>query len=331
MRRTGLILLASLFFACNNEDGKPAAAAETGKENKQPDSVKAPAADTGEFPVAALPYRLSDTALLGDGRQDTIRGMAFSEMIPDSLSSEIFGKGGKVKYMPLAKVEGPDGGSFYIVKGENRRRKAAILVSLDQQQQFGAAFPFLVPDADASTTQAGTIDKTYSISRTVWRQQEDDKLEGKDVYAYNSKAKQFTLIMTDLLDDKDLELINPIDTLARSHKLAGDYVRDKKNIISVRDGRKPNLLTVFVHTEKGKTGCTGELKGDAQITSPTTALYRQAGDPCVLQFTFTASAVILKELEGCGARRGLECPFDGSFPRKKEGKETDEKKSKKVK
>ncbi len=112
-------------------------------------------------------------------------------------------------------------------------------------------------------------------------------------------------------------LVNPIDTLTRTHKLAGDYSRDKKNIVSIRDGRKPDLLTVFVHIENGAE-CVGEVKGDATITSPTTAVYQQPGDPCILQLNFSGSTVKLQELEGCGSRRGQNCAFDGAFTRKKQ-------------
>ncbi|MDP9230442.1 MAG: hypothetical protein M3O67_07205, partial [Bacteroidota bacterium] len=63
-----------------------------------------------------------------------------------------------------------------------------------------------------------------------------------------------------------------------------------------------------------------ELKGEAQFASANTAVYHQGGDPCVLKFTFTSTAVSIKEVEGCGARRGLNCSFNGSFPRKKEHK-----------
>ncbi len=46
------------------------------------------------------------------------------------------------------------------------------------------------------------------------------------------------LIMTDPLDDKPTELINPIDTLPRKNKLSADYTTGKMNLVSIRDGRK---------------------------------------------------------------------------------------------
>ena len=40
--------------------------------------------------------------------------------------------------------------------------------------------------------------------------------------------KKIVLVMTDPLDEKNAEMVNPIDTLSKLHKLAGDYIRDKK-------------------------------------------------------------------------------------------------------
>ena len=48
---------------------------------------------------------------------------------------------------------------------------------------------------------------------------------------------------------------------------------------------------------------------------------KQAGDPCSLQFNFSSSSVSLKEVEACGAHRGVKCSFDGNYPRKKEAKQ----------
>ena len=136
------------------------------------------------------------------------------------------------------------------------------------------------------------------------------------MYMLNADSKTFMLIMTDALNDKVTELINPIDTLPRKHKLAADYGTGKMNLVSIRDGRKNDRLTFFIHFEKNNGECTGELKGEAFLKSPTTAEYREGGDPCILKFTFSSTSVSLKE-ENCGSRRGMQCSFDGSFGRKK--------------
>jgi hypothetical protein len=88
------------------------------------------------------------------------------------------------------------------------------------------------------------------------------------------------------------------------------------NLVSVRDGRKPDRLTFFVHFEKNNGQCTGELKGEARLISSNIAEYRESGDPCILTFTFTSSTVTLRETN-CGSRRGMKCTFDGSYGRRK--------------
>jgi hypothetical protein len=128
--------------------------------------------------------------------------------------------------------------------------------------------------------------------------------------------------MTDVLDDKAQEVINPIDTFARTHQFAGDYIKDKRNMVSIRNGRSENEINFFIHFERMEGECNGELKGTALLTSSKTAVYRQGGDPCVLEFHFTNSSVSLKEVEGCGSHRGVKCVIEGSFPKKKTPKTT---------
>ena len=90
-------------------------------------------------------------------------------------------------------------------------------------------------------------------------------------------------------------------------------VHGKMNLVSVRDGRKNDRITFFIHFEKENGECTGELKGEAIMKSVrNTAEYREAGDPCVLKFIFGSSSVYVYRREGCGSRRGLNCSFDGS-------------------
>ena len=281
------------------------------------------------FKNASLPFQLSDTFLLKNKDTAALRGTHFSSFLADSTITKVFSKGARVKYIPLWKIELPEGGQYFIVKTEGARKRAAFILVFNKENQLQASFPFLIPDADATTNQVSSIDKAYSISKTVSRKRPNDVMaEGKDVFAYDHETQNFVLVMTDPLDEKSLELLNPIDTLSKTHKLAGDYSIDKKNIVSVRDGRKPNLLTVFIHIEKGQD-CSGEVKGDATITSPTTAVYQQPGDPCILQLNFSGATVRLSEVEGCGSRRGLSCSFDGSYTRKKQSPTKSTKGSKK--
>jgi hypothetical protein len=194
-----------------------------------------------------------------------------------------------------------------------------LIIAFDKQRRFVAGMTALLPDASASTLQSVTMDRKYSITKTMLRRNTDGSInEGKDVYMLNAAAKNFMLIMTDALEDKPTELINPIDTLPRKNKFSADYGSGKMNLVSIRDGRKNDRISFFIHFEKNNGECTGELKGEAMFRSGNTAEYRENGDPCLLIFNLSLGSVSLKEEGGCGSRRGLKCLFDGSFQRKKD-------------
>lgn len=141
--------------------------------------------------------------------------------------------------------------------------------------------------------------------------------EGKEVYVLNADSREFMLIMTDVLDENSVEVINPLDTLQKKNKHSADYVRDKMNLVSVRDG-SPGRMQFFIHFQRKNSDCNGELKGEAMFTGANSAVYRQAGDPCELQFSFTSSSVTLRETKACGNHRGVKCSFNATYPKKKE-------------
>ena len=184
--------------------------------------------------------------------------------------------------------------------------KAVLILAFDKKDQFITGMTALRPDAKAATMQSVTLDRKYTITKTVLRKNANGNMsEGKDVYVLNAEAKNFMLIMTDALEDKLTELINPIDTLPRKNKYSADYGSGKMNLVSIRDGRKNGRIRFFVHFEKNNGQCTGELKGEAMFRSANTAEYREDGDPCILNFIFSSGSVSLKEEGGCGSRRGL--------------------------
>ncbi|RYY15398.1 MAG: hypothetical protein EOO04_28690 [Chitinophagaceae bacterium] len=135
------------------------------------------------------------------------------------------------------------------------------------------------------------------------------------------------LIFTEPNEDIIENVINPIDTLPRKNKVSGDYVINKTNFISIRDGKDPSHISFFVHFEKDNSTCNGELKGAARFISPTTAQFKESGNPCTIQFDFKGNIVTMKEMEGCGSYRDIKCFFDGKYPREKESRQKDTKKS----
>ncbi len=270
------------------------------------------------FPTANLPYKFTDTSLLRKEKDSLlISYKVITQFVPDSVFDQVYGKGVKPKVYPLGKVVVSKGETYLFIKTVAKDKRAAFIVAFDKDNKYIAAMPALRPDQSTATAQSMVLDKQYTITKIMQRKSIDGSIsEGKDVYVLNVDAKNFILIMTDALDDKITELINPIDTLPRKHKYAADYGTGKMNLVSIRDGRKPELLSFFVHFDKDNGGCSGELKGEAIIQSANTAQYREGGDPCILTFTFSANSVSIKE-ENCGNHRGLKCSFDGSFGKRK--------------
>jgi len=166
------------------------------------------------------------------------------------------------------------------------------------------------------------MDSKYTVTKTVLKKNAEGQFnEAKKVYILNAEAHTFSLIMSDEgVTDQKQDIINPIDTFPHKNKYSGDYVKDKRNYICVRDGKNPSVILFFIHFEKDNGECTGELKGEATFHGTKTAIYRANGNPCVLEFVFSANNVSLKEMEACGSYRDIKCFFDGSYVKRKEPK-----------
>jgi hypothetical protein len=308
MIRLGVVLLCMVLFACK------------GRKSEEKGGGFSYESFSSLFKKVNAPYELSDTAFLKNRDTTQIRSVPFSNFIPDSLRARWFGKGAKVRYIAMAQIPFAKEANYYVVRAFTGSRKMALVFAFNKDQ-FGGVMSFLIPDSDPATSQVSVIDRDHSISKLMTLKKPNNVTqEGRDVYEYYADAKQFSLILTNPLNNENSEVINPIDTFPRKHKFSGDYVKDKKNFISIRDGRYPNQLIIFMHMEQNEGACTGELKGDLLLTSPTAAIYRQGGDPCVMSLRFGANSLTVKEDQGCGSHRGLDCSFNGSYSRKKEPK-----------
>ena len=274
------------------------------------------------FDLVKPTYEIADSILLRKEPDSLlISYKIFTQFIPDSILSKVFGKNVKPKIFMLKRVAVEKAETYLFAKAVNAEKKLIYILCFDKENNFTGAMPLLKDDGKASTSQIAGIDRKYSIFRNTYQRMQDGSMrEGREVYVYNADAKQFILIMTDALDDRVNEVINPIDTMSRKNKYSADYIKDKMNIISIRDADNTGKLNFFIHFDRTKGECTGELKGMVSFVKNNVAEYRQAGDICILQFTFTSSSVSIKELGPCGTHRGVKCSFDGNYPRKKEVK-----------
>lgn len=272
------------------------------------------------FEPLHLPIQFDEAGLKKKGNDSLlISYKVFTQFIPDTLLSKIYGKGAKPRIFAMGKAIDENKDAYLFLKTVSGEKRAAFVLCFDKKDKFIAGMPVIYMDQLAHTTQMAAMDKNFSIIKSVQRKNTNGSMsEGKDVYILNAETKDFMLILTDPLDEKPAEIINPIDTLPRKNKLSADYIVNKKNLVSIRDGRKPDRLLFFIHFEKSNGTCNGELKGEAILKSSRIAEYHANGNLCALQFTFTASSVSIQETEACGSYRGLRCLFEGAYPRKKE-------------
>ena len=278
------------------------------------------------FPPLKLPYLLADSAVAKKTNDSLwISYYVLTQFAPDSIFTGVFGKETKIKTYPLGRINSKDQ-NYLLAKSVAGNKSAAYVLCFDNKDHFIAGMPVLVPDASAATTQYFTIDPRMTMTKLISRKNANGTIsEGKDVFVLNATAKNFLLIMTAGLDPKSVDLVNPIDTLPAKNKFAGDYIRDAKNLVSIRDNKRSNRISFFVHLEKNNGDCVAELKGEATMTNASQAVYHVSGDACSLQFQFTSSSVTLAE-ENCGAHRGVDCLFEGKYAKKKVAKKARNKK-----
>lgn len=274
------------------------------------------------FQPLKLPYQVSDTILTRHASESLrIGNKSFEQFIPDTLITKYFGKTVKPRLYASGKVAVKKNETYFFVKALAPAKKLFYVLVFDKDNQFKAGMPLIIYDGAPRISWLAGMDAKYTISFTRQRKSMDGQvLYKKDAYVYSEGA--FILILTESNESspKTLPVINPIDTLSHKRKFTGDYVQDKRNFISVRDGKDASHILFFVHFEKANGTCRGELKGQARFTNATTAQYRSNSDPCAVEFSFSSTAVRMKELGGCGNHRDIKCYFEGQYSKRKEGK-----------
>lgn len=306
-----LLLLAGILFSC--KDKKP---------NLQDDEVVEIEDFIEFFPEVSLPFRINDSNLLKKQSDSLIIGhKIFAQYIPDTILQKDFGKSARPVLYSLGRTQDKGKETYILVKAVQNKKAVAYIACFDKKNSYLNSFALVKAGIGNYSSAYGVLDKKFQITTF----QETKKGTGetwykRNVYVYNSGANDFTLILTEPNEEMISAIINPIDTLPKKGKLSGEYIKDKQNFISIRDGKNPSELLFFVHFEKDNAECVGELKGTARVLSPTKAYYKENGNPCTIEFTFSGSTIAMKEIEGCGSHRDIKCFFDGKFSKKKEPK-----------
>lgn len=300
------LLLITALFSCKQ-----------GKKNLNSDENVTAAEFVESFPELKLPYILHDSTLekkLGDTA--LIGKKLVKEFIPDSVYKKDF-KNAEPKFYVLGRAMDKNEDNYVMVKAATRDKQVAYVLCYDKEHVFKAGMPLVSSTNEKNVENDGGLDKRFTIVRNRRKTARDGQVYyTKNVYVYNT-AGTYTLILTESNEvPENDEIYNPIDSLAATFKVAGNYIKDKRNFVTIRDGAKPNRLLFFIHFEKNNGDCIGELKGEADILQPALARYSAQGDPCSLEFKFEGNRVTLTELSGCGNHRGIKCFFNDSYPKK---------------
>ena len=306
-----LVVLPALLFSCKS---KKVSLAENDDKVDTHDFVEF-------FQPLRLPYQVTDTLLRRkEPETSIIHYKLFTRLLPDTVLTRYFGKENKPRLYAIGKIKVPDNETYLFIKATTKERKALYILCFDKKNRFAVARPILYSDNEPGISGQAGMDAKYTLSVTHQRKAADGQVYyKKDAYVFNDTGG-LILILTESneLKTKIPAIYNPIDTLPHKHKFTGDYAQDRRNIISVRDGRDATRILFFVHFEKDDGTCKGELKGEAKFVSANIARYRSNADPCVVEFSFNPTGVSMKELGGCGVHRDIKCFFEGYFDKRKD-------------
>ena len=309
MKKLLNICLLSLLWGCSNK------AIDLSGETtiKADDYVKAFAPIKGN-------YNTSDTNFVKKADTLKIGVKALLQFIPDSAVQQMVTNEKKETIYPVGVIEKETEKYFLIlVKG---KKTAKLFVYVTDQKLNYLGFKELLSNENKDVyARSVSINKepTFVISKETYSKDKELKFS-RSGWIFNAGAG-FMIVVNDSNETpQNNEIINPLDTLPSMAKLSGDYKRNEKNFISIRDGKDTKTYLFFIHFEKNNNDCIGELKGILKLSSPTTGQFTQNGDPCIIDFSFSGNTVNVKEQGTCGNHRGIKCFFDDSFTRKKPSK-----------
>ena len=275
------------------------------------------------FKNIELPIRINDTNLVSFTDTIKIGRKALEQFLPDSVVEAIAPKLVKnASIFTVGKIEKET--EYYLLLNNKDTKKQTVSVIAFSKKNVFLGYQILT---QFDLTQKGSqfYGKTLLINKEPTFLIEENKLDPeqgltneKKGWAYTEQG--FRLIYLDAnIKPEQKAILNPIDTLPTLNSLSGDYARDKKNFISLRDFGNANKYQFFLHFEKKEGTCVGELKGLLNFNK-NQATYSEKGDPCTIQFTITGNIIKIKEDGNCGNHRNMTCYFNDSYDKKRKPK-----------
>jgi hypothetical protein len=275
------------------------------------------------FKNIELPIRINDTNLTSYTDTLEIGRKALEQFLPDSVVDDIVPKELKnASLFPVGKIEKET--EYYLLLNNKDAKKQTVSVIAFSKKNVFLGYQILT-QFDLIQKGSQFYGKTLLINKEPTFIIEENKLDPeqgltneKKGWAYTDQG--FRLIYLDAnIKPEQKAILNPIDTLPTLNTYSGDYARDKKNFISLRDFGNANKYQFFLHFEKKDGTCVGELKGLLNFNK-NQATFSEKGDPCTIQFTITGNVIKIKEDGNCGNHRNMTCYFNDSYDKKRKPK-----------
>ena len=270
-----------------------------------------------------LPIRINDTNLVAFTDTIQIGRKALEQFLPDSVVDAIVPKQVKnASLYTVGKIEKET--EYYLLLNNKDAKTQTLSVIAFSKKNVFLGYQILT-QFDLTHKGSQFYGKTLLINKEPTFLIEENKLDPeqgltneKKGWAYTDQG--FRLIYLDAnIKPEQKAILNPIDTLPTLNTFSGDYARDKKNFISLRDFGNANKYQFFLHFEKKEGSCVGELKGLLTFNK-NQATYSEKGDPCTIQFTITGNIIKIKEDGNCGNHRNMTCYFNDSYDKKRKPK-----------
>jgi hypothetical protein len=275
------------------------------------------------FKNIELPIRINDTNLVAFTDTIKIGRKALEQFLPDSVVDAIAPKLLKnASIFTVGKIEKET--EYYLLLNNKDAKKQTVSVIAFSKKNVFLGYQVLT-QFDLIQKGSQFYGKTLLINKEPTFLIEENKLDPEQGLTNEKKGwaytdQRFRLIYLDAnIKPEQKAILNPIDTLPTLNTYSGDYARDKKNFISLRDFGNTNKYQFFLHFEKKEGSCVGELKGLLNFIK-NQATYSEKGDPCTIQFTITGNVIKIKEDGNCGNHRNMTCYFNDSYDKKRKPK-----------
>jgi hypothetical protein len=271
------------------------------------------------FPIISNSFLASDSNFIKLADTTRIGLKAITQFIPDTVVAKYIGKDKNPSFYAVGKIQKEK--ELYLLINISLKHKSEMLVIvLDAKTNHCLASKLLIDNSiQDEYVHSLNINKEPTFLLSQEKTGKENIQQFTRVGWVYATGVGFMVVVNDSNESPSKSnIINPIDTLSHKNKFSADYEIDKRNFISIRDGKNVNTYNFFIHFEKNEGTCIGELKGEFKMKDAAHGVYTINGEPCIIDFNFEDREVSVKEQGSCGNHRGIKCFFDDQYTRKKE-------------